>query len=295
MMDDSGMIAAHGLYASVEHFDETEDRPKGISGILAIDPDGGDWRLVAERRRIRNLRLSRDGRTLAFLEDRPDPNLWILGRQFGSVPKLVTRLIGSASFVWSSTGEEFFVNLSGPAAREAGREGAWRVDTSGSNWRRLLLESERVQDCSPDGRWLLTSSFGSPRIKMVRADETGSRDLTGPGEKCIRPRFSPDGSRIVYASPTDYGESLWVLDLGRWERRLLRPDSQVTIVACWSPDGSRLALKLVDCVYDDRGKLIVPSNDLSRMRPRIEIMDADGGGRRPLNLPPGRILLGDWR
>jgi hypothetical protein len=71
-----------------------------------------------------------------------------------------------------------------------------------------------------------------------------------------------------------------MLDFPRWERRLLLPESQVTIVACWSPDGMRLALKLVDCIYDDQGKLIVPRNDLSRMRPRIEIMDADGGGRR---------------
>ena len=124
-------------------------------------------------------------------------------------------------------------------------------------------------------------------------DGTDPRDLTGPDERCIRPRFSPDGSRIVYVSPTNEGESLWILDIARWERQLLLPESQVTIVARWSPDGSRLALRLVDCVYDEDGKLMVPRVDLSQMRPRIEIIHADGGGRRPLDLPLGRIFLGD--
>ncbi len=51
---------------------------------------------------------------------------------------------------------------------------------------------------------------------------------------------------------------------------------------------------MCNCVYDDQGKLIVPNHDLSRMRPRIEIIEADGGNRRSLNLPLGRLLLGDW-
>jgi hypothetical protein len=40
--------------------------------------------------------------------------------------------------------------------------------------------------------------------------------------------------------------------------------------------------------------MIVPHDDYSETRPRVEIIDADGGDRRPLELPLGKLLLGGW-
>ena len=38
------------LLAAVERFDATRDSPVGVNAIVGIDPESGDWRLVAERR-----------------------------------------------------------------------------------------------------------------------------------------------------------------------------------------------------------------------------------------------------
>ncbi len=297
MRDDSGWRTIHRLYSTVEHFAPTADRPEGISGILAIDPDSGDWQLVAERTGISGPRLARGRRTLAFLERKPqpDPTLWILEYPWDSAPRQVARLSRYATFLWSSsTGDAFFVKLRSPVAGRADRGGVWRINTDGSDWMRLPLSSDQqLHDCSPDGQWLLVSCRGHAGIRMIRPDGTDSRDLTGPEEGCIRPRFSPDGRRIAYASYTQDGESLWVMDINRQGRRLLVLESPMTIVPCWSPDGSRLALKLCDCERGPEGWMIMPK-DPSRWRARIEMIDADGGHRRPLVPSPGRILLGDW-
>ena len=162
----------------------------------------------------------------------------MVDRPWDSVPKHVARLIGHASFAISALGDEFFVSLRGPAARSAGRAGVWRLNDRGSDWVRLpFAEGESIHDCSPDRKWLL---IGQGRIKLVTPDGTDCRDLTPQDAKGIRPRFSPDGQRVVYASATHDGESLWVMDIEGRKRRLIVPESPVTIVPCWSPDGAAL-------------------------------------------------------
>lgn len=290
--NEATVATRESIYTSVERFALTPARPEGINGIIAVDPETGDWQPVLSREAVpRGLRLAPRARRLAFSDGGEEGRLWIIEYPWDAAPELVARLIGHASFAISASGEEFFVSFRGPIAGSAGHAGVWRLAKDGSEWVRLPLpEGESVHDCSPDGKWLLV---GEGRIKLVSPDGSERRDLTPRDEKCIRPRFSPDGQQVVYASSTHDGESLWVADIQGRGRRLLVPESRVTIVACWSPDGSRLALKLCDCVPGPEGWMIVPK-ELSIMRPRIEIVDVEGGDRRSLDLPAGRILLGGW-
>lgn len=280
------------IYLAVDRFAATEARPGGIDGIVALDPDRGDWRLLLETDGARQApRLTRGGKRLTFLDAAGDPRLMILDHPWDGDPEPVARLSGYASFASPSSGDEVFVSLLGPEARSAGREGSWRIDTAGSDWARLPLPAgEPILDCSPDGEWLL---IGDGTMKVVRPDGTACRDLSRPGDTCLRPRFSPDGRRVVYALASADGESLWVVDLDGVRRERIVAESPATLVARWSPDGSRLALKLCNCVRDGRGRLTVP-NDPRLANPRIEVIDADGGNRRPVDLPPGWIRLGDW-
>jgi hypothetical protein len=67
-----------------------------------------------------------------------------------------------------------------------------------------------------------------------------------------------------------------------------------TTRACWSPDGQWLAVSLMNFQKDKAGRLVL-SADPAQMNCRIEIMDVNGKEKRPLNLPPGYVVVGDWR
>src|SRR5262245_15494843 len=93
---DDAIVAVRGrIYASVERFAATDVRSEGVSGIIAVDPDRGDWQLVVARAEApRNLRVSRHGRRLAFSDGDKDFRLWIVDRPWDSAAREVARLIG---------------------------------------------------------------------------------------------------------------------------------------------------------------------------------------------------------
>lgn len=275
------------LFVTVEGFAATDDRPDGICGIIALNPDRGDWRLIIGWDGLNGSRLILGNRALAFTDAGRDPRLWVLEHPWNSPPRKVTQFENQASFAWSAGSNQFIV-----AFYQSGKnvEKVWLIPLDGGKWTPLSLSGvESIHDCSPDGQWLLV---GNNPIKIVRPDGADSLDVTRQGESCIRARFSPDGERIVYASTSHDGESLWITDIAGRARNLILPESPVTIVARWSPDGSRLALKLCDTVRGDKGWMTVPVE--AKIRQRFEVIDADGGNRRPLDFPVGRFLIGDW-
>jgi hypothetical protein len=292
MAKDTNMDSGR-IYAAVERYNATEARPEGFTGILAIDPDRGDWSPVVERQEIpRGLQLVRKGTRLGFSDGQTDTRLWIIDRPWDSPARQVARLCGYGSHPLSESGEEFFVALRGPDARDAGVDGVWQIAANGTDRVRLpLSEEESIHDCSPDGQWLLV---GRGAIELVTPSGSEVRNLTPAGQVCIRPRFSPDGRRIAYARSTHDGESLWVVDIDTGQPSLILTEAPVTIVARWSPDGSRLALKLLGCVRGPKGWMSVPADEAWRMRPSLEILSLSGGDRQLLVLPPGYINLGAW-
>ncbi len=295
---DEPSSASRGLvYVSVHDFAATPLRPDGVAGIVAVDPLTGGWRLVVARKgKSSGPRLARSGGRMAFADAGRDPTLWIGDGPDWSVLEHVAQLSGHASFAIAPTGDEFFVGETGPTVRGTPRAGLWRigVGVGESSWTRLPLAGKiHVHDVAPAGDWLLITREMDWMVRRVRPDGTECRNLTPPEQTCLRARFSPDGRQIVYAATTDDGESLWIMDIARRERYQVLPEAPVTIVASWAPDGAHLAVKLCDCVRNERGTLSVP-RDLAAMNPRIEIITLATLSHRPLGLPLGGLILGDW-
>jgi serine/threonine protein kinase/WD40 repeat protein len=127
-------------------------------------------------------------------------------------------------------------------------------------------------DISPDGAWLaLWASSPAEDLLVIRPDGTELRQLTNDLARDRTPNWSPDGSRILFASDRS----------GKYEAWTIRPDgselTQVTHLAdrpvlhpFWSPDGRKIGFN-----YVNHGTALL---DLGSASPKLRLLpSADGG------------------
>lgn len=274
--------------------------PAPLLGLFAVDPESSQWRRVLGEARF-TARISPDRRSVAFQkyrrQDDPLP-IWIADLRDGGEPRRLTDLRGR--ICWEPDGKALFV--SGLAERDGDAFQTWRVPLDGSEKTRLPLPAEeQVLDISDDGRWLLTASVRgiteagrrsrSYKVFIRRADGSDPQLLT-EGTRYVTHRFAPDGRRVVFAKNEGEREvySLHVIGRdGKDDRCLIKgDDEQSAFFACWSPDGKRLAVDLLDNEKDDKGKV----NYVAR---HLEILELESGRRRDLKLPFAEAIPVDWR
>jgi len=113
-------------------------------------------------------------------------------------------------------------------------------------------------DCSPDGRWVVYSSYANDAIELWALNlETGqARQLTTGGAVNVEPRFSPDGKRVAFVS-TSYHKHFHIF-IAQFNEGVLTDVKRLTgetrsslpryyyseidheISPAWSPDGAEL-------------------------------------------------------
>jgi Tol biopolymer transport system component len=138
---------------------------------------------------------------------------------------------------------------------------------------------------SPDGRTVAFTSDrdGQPRVWLKQVSGEGEAALTtGPDDF---PRFSPDGTQVLFARPDGAGTSLYrAAALGGEARRLLEGATE----GDWSPDGRRVAFLRL---RSEEGQTVtgvgVAAADGSEPR---EVAKVPGGMRAPRYAPDGRTL-----
>src|SRR5262249_13150527 len=112
--------------------------------------------------------------------------------------------------------------------------------------RRLQAALAAPGGWSPAGRRLLLDDDG--RILVTNEDRSGRTLLLDPKpQRAADARWSPDGTRIVYALGDDVHGDVWVMNADGTDRRRLThlsagagfPDTPL-----WSPDGGRIPFLL---------------------------------------------------
>ena len=223
----------------------------GRKGVWTIPAKGGTPLPVPSSSVDWNPVWAPDGKHLYFVSDRDGPvGLWRLpiGERTGSSssePEPISLpAVYAAHPSFSSDGRRlaFVSRIRRANIYRAAFDGSVLGDitpvTSGSQW-------AGHQDISPDGEWLtfVSRNTNGENISIVRRDGSGQRQLTVARGKNRYPRWSPDGTRIAFASGR--GENsidLWAIQRdGNGLQRLTHTTSFHEIFPSWSPDGSRIA------------------------------------------------------
>ncbi len=116
---------------------------------------------------------------------------------------------------------------------------------------------------SPDGKWVvfdcvdvdLAANTKISHLWIVPANGAESRRLNPTPNHEERPRFSPDGKRLIWTSKATDPTQIWMCDFDSGSGALVGKPHQVTSIstgadgAIWSPDGKNIVF--VSAVYPD--------------------------------------------
>ena len=116
---------------------------------------------------------------------------------------------------------------------------------------------------SPDGKWVvfdcvdvdLAANTRISHLWIVPASGGESRRLNPTPNHEERPRFSPDGKRLIWTSKATDPTQIWMCDFNPEAGQLVGKPQQVTSIstgadgAIWSPDGKNIVF--VSAVYPD--------------------------------------------
>jgi serine/threonine protein kinase/Tol biopolymer transport system component len=242
-------------------------QPEAQRAIWTVSKEGGPpVEVVNDRFYNWSPAWSPDGKFLYFASDRGGSmNLWRVGidERSGSVqgvPQVIT-----TNSEWSAL----------PSLSRDGRLLLYATNKNRSFIEVVQLDPERGQalgppllvyqgaraiytcSISPDGGWLaLGSSAPQEDLLLVRRDGGEVRQLTNDPERDRAPRWSPDGSRILFYSNRS----------GKYEAWTIRPDgsdlTQVTSLPekvanpFWAPNGRKIGFS-----YGSHGASILDLSD----------------------------------
>ena len=225
--------------------------------------------------------------TLRAVRFDPD-RLAVMGDPVPVLEGVVTNAFGAAQFSFASDGS--LVYLPGGAGGGAERTLTW-VDRQGNETPLDLPEARSCQipRLSPDGTRLAVTVSGDNVDVWVSELATGTlRRLTTDPARDDFPIWTPDGERVVFASPR---EGPWGLFSMAWdgtgdaERLMTVEDVQTLRPYGWSPDGALLFEFFPTSASVDIG--ILPVDEDGRWEP---LLDTEANERAPAISPDGRWI-----
>ncbi len=218
-------------------------RRTGTTDLWTADVETGELtQLTSDVRNDRGHQWSPDGRWIAFVSDRGgQDDIWIVPSRGGQPLRVTNDLASESSHEWSADGRTIYYE-------RTYTEGGLGVTAPDAGEPRMLLSwpgySVFSADLSPDGATVLFTSDRSGNLDIWSVPLTGGEPVpfaVSPLDES-EPRFSPDGSQVVFVSTRSGGSSdLWVMPAAGGEARRLTEWSDDEYGPRWSPDGTQIA------------------------------------------------------
>jgi TolB protein len=149
----------------------------------------------------------------------------------------------------------------------------WVMNADGTNKQDISqhgIGEWRQPDWSPDGESIVHLRYvgvGAPELFVMDKNGGNAKRLTFDEKDDRYPKFSPDGSKIVFSSAKESPPQIFVMDADGCNIKQLTTEGGT--YPAWSPDGS----KIVYVRYSD---------EYSSKHGQLWIMDADGSNKKQL-------------
>ena len=132
------------------------------------------------------------------------------------------------------------------SAEERAEKGTWDVNSPPGEAATVEIDTRTGTwmsvDVSPDGQTLVFDLLGDLYTLPIEGGE--ARALTHSIAWEMQPRFSPDGTRIVFMSDAGGGDNVWVMDAdGSHARAVTEEDFRLVNNPVWHPDGDYIAVR----------------------------------------------------
>jgi len=228
----------------------SQEGPGSPASLIVVDADGSQPRTIAVDEAGRtpyfNVDWAPDARHLVYSlggegDPQPDEHVYVAAvdgsgaAQVGD-PTLIAR---KPSYSPDGTTIAFTGSRERTPAGPYPEQGTYLMSSDGSGVRRLTTADAEDDyqfyraEWSPDGAFLATSVNGD--VWIIAADGSNERNLTQSRQDALVPRWSPDGTRMLYASLMDGAdERIIPTEGGAFMRLPLTPQGGHG----WSPDGS---------------------------------------------------------
>lgn len=215
----------------------TSYRNSNQLNLWRISADGNEAQMISTgSKNLNDLAISPDGKTVAFVEETADENIWeILPNQLPNSIIRSTRADHSQQFSPDGTQIVF-------ASERTGNYEIWIADADGKNQRQLTEKNGSTGSprFSPDGKFIVydAQTAGTSDIFIVSTTGGEPRRLTENAKNNALPAWSIDGKWIFFQSNRTGNEQIWKMSASGGEAVQITKQGAFEMFA--APDGKTI-------------------------------------------------------